>query len=120
PAERAVVALHQLIPAYVLHHSTAPGRERSVRQGDAEADQEGAWRPESQPKRPGPSSCEQAADGVAGRVERIKGQNLARLAELRLQSFERDPRFDADHHVGLRVLDHAVEAGRVQPGGRTL
>ncbi len=48
------------------------------------------------------------------RVEWVEREKLARLSELGLHCLECDPSFDAHHHVGLRVLDHAVEARRVQ------
>src|SRR5260370_10322433 len=41
-------------------------------------------------------------------------EELAALAKLRWERFERDPRLDAHHHVCLRVLEHAVEGGRPQ------
>src|SRR4029077_21235206 len=81
---------------------------------DADADEKVARCAEPQSQGPAPSARKQAADRVPGRVERVERQELAGLAQLSLQGLELDARLDADDHVGLRVLEHAVEARGVQ------
>ena len=106
--------LHQVVAADVLDDTTAGGCQLAVGQSHADANEKIARRPEAQAQRPGPSGRQQSADRVAGRVEWIKRKKLARLRQLRLQRLQGDPGLDAHHHVRLRVLDHAVEEGRVQ------
>src|SRR6266699_5293388 len=113
-AERSMVQLHQVVTAHVLYHPPTSGRKVSVRKCDTNPDQEVASGTEALSKGACPARSEQAADGVAGRVERIERQELAGFAELRLKRLQRDARLDAHDHVGLRGLEHAVEPSRVQ------
>src|ERR1700736_6841554 len=108
-SQRAVMKLHQVVASDVLDHAPASGREPAVGEGDADADEEIASRAEALAKRAGPSRREEAADGVAGRVERVEREKLPALAELRLQRLEGDPRLDAHDHARLRVFEPAVE-----------
>ena len=70
-SQRAVVQLHHVVAADVLHHAPAAGGQLAVRQRHANADQEIARRPVAQSQRTGPTGGEQPADGVARRVEGI-------------------------------------------------
>src|SRR5713101_9677608 len=104
--------LHEVVAADVLDYAPASGRQAAVGERHANADQEIARRAIAQAQWTGPAGGEQAADRVTRRVERVEGEELAALAKLSLERLERDAGFDADHHVGLRALEHAIELGR--------
>src|ERR1700674_1905981 len=113
-AQRSEMQLHHVVAADVLDHASACAGQSPVRQGNAYADEVVSRGTEALAKWPGPTCGEQPSDGVPGRVERIEWKELARLAELRLQRLESDARLHADHHVGLRVLEHAIESSRME------
>ena len=112
--------LHHVVAADILDHPPAAAGQLAVGQRDADADEKVARRPVTHALRAGPPGGQQPAHGVSRRAERIEGQELAGLAELRLQRLERDAGLDAHDHVGLRVLDDAVEARGVEQHVATL